>query len=151
MFPTIVNFILSQEGGYVCDPNDPGGETNWGICKRDHQDLDIKNLSKDEAIAIYAKNYWDPQWEQLGFGLAACMFDTSVNMGKKTAQYFLQNCNGSYVQFLQLRLARYSELAQNNPNLKKFLNGWNNRVTLLRRFIEVHKDDPDNTSAPVNW
>ena len=34
------------------DPSDPGGETNWGISKREYPDLDIKNLTRDEAKAV---------------------------------------------------------------------------------------------------
>jgi lysozyme family protein len=149
MFPTIIEFVLQHEGGYCCVPNDPGGETNWGIAKSAHPNLDIKNLTKDQAIAIYAKEYWNPQWESLGLPLAAAMLDTAVNMGPKVANYFLQNCNKDYVQYLQLRIARYKFLTQQNPNLQKFFQGWMNRVTDLRRFIEVHKDDKTNSVPPT--
>ena len=32
--------MLSYEDGYANDPNDPGGETNWGISKRAYPDVD---------------------------------------------------------------------------------------------------------------
>jgi lysozyme family protein len=30
--------LLGHEGGYVDNPKDPGGETNWGISKRSYPD-----------------------------------------------------------------------------------------------------------------
>ena len=32
-FNQIIEKVLNHEGGYVDDPNDPGGETNFGISK----------------------------------------------------------------------------------------------------------------------
>ena len=36
-FLDIFNRLIGHEGGYVNDPRDPGGETNWGITKRTAQ------------------------------------------------------------------------------------------------------------------
>ena len=38
-FETAVNTTLQYEGGYVNDPNDPGGETNFGISKKAYPNL----------------------------------------------------------------------------------------------------------------
>ena len=59
-FHTAMKFILSPdvEGEYSNDPNDPGGETKWGISKRAYPDLDIRNLTKADALAIYFRDYW---------------------------------------------------------------------------------------------
>jgi len=48
-FDEIIEVVLEHEGGYVNDPDDPGGETNFGIAKRSHPDVDIKNLTKEGA------------------------------------------------------------------------------------------------------
>jgi len=58
-FDEIIEVVLHHEGGYVNDPKDPGGETNFGIAKRSHPDVDIKNLTKDGAKEIYKEHYWD--------------------------------------------------------------------------------------------
>lgn len=47
-----------MEGGYVNDPDDPGGETNFGISKRSYPQLDIKTLQIDKAIDIYYHDFW---------------------------------------------------------------------------------------------
>ena len=46
-FDDIIEITLHHEGGYVNDPKDPGGETNFGVAKRSHPDVDIKNLTKE--------------------------------------------------------------------------------------------------------
>ena len=48
-FDEIIEITLHHEGGYVHDPKDLGGETNYGIAKRFYPDVDIKNLTKEEA------------------------------------------------------------------------------------------------------
>ena len=51
-FDDIIEIVLEHEGGYVNDPKDPGGETNFGVAKRSHPDVDIKNLTKEVAKEI---------------------------------------------------------------------------------------------------
>jgi len=146
VFDKIMEFVYLWEvgrapnGGYTNDPLDPGGETKWGISKNANPDVDIKNLTQEQATEIYRQKYWKASWDSLGFPLAACCMDTSVNMGPVRAQKFLEMCGGDYRQYLQLRLARYKDLIKNNPNLKRFEKGWNNRMTDLRRFIDEQKD-----------
>ena len=48
-FDEIIEITLEHEGGYVHDPKDLGGETNFGIAGRFYPDVDIKNLTKDGA------------------------------------------------------------------------------------------------------
>lgn len=139
MFEKIIQFALQEEGGYVNHPSDPGGETKYGISKRSYPNEDIKNLTVQRAIEIYRKDYWKDAWEALGFPLAACMLDTAINMGGGRAQKFLDRCGGSYVTFLQLRIARYKEIIANKPSQKVFEKGWFARVTKLRRFIDEEK------------
>jgi lysozyme family protein len=150
MFHKIFQFIYSWEKGYSNHPADPGGATNHGITqrtlnayrtKRGLPFKDVRDLQLSEAIEIYYDEYWKPEWKELGLPLAACMFDTQVNMGPSRANQFLKNCNGNYVEYLQLRIAKYKELIERNPSLKVFEKGWMNRVTDLRRWIEAEKDE----------
>ncbi len=81
-FEGIFDRLLGHEGGYVNDPKDLGGETNWGISKRSYPTLDIKNLSREQAKAIYLKDFWTPlNGEQLYDGVAWQLFDMAVNSG----------------------------------------------------------------------
>lgn len=79
-FGAAIEVVLANEGGYSNDPNDPGGETNWGISKRSYPTVDIKNLTRDEAIAIYQRDFWkfDGVTDQQ---VANKIFDLYVNHG----------------------------------------------------------------------
>jgi len=83
--------LLGNEGGYCNDPNDPGGETNWGICKRDWPSVDIAHLSQADAKAIYRPAYWDKvRADDLPEAVRFEAFDMSVNIGLVAAIKVLQ-------------------------------------------------------------
>ncbi len=85
--------LISHEGGYVNDPQDPGGETNWGISKRSYPNVDIQNLTREQAKEIYRKDFWDV----LGDAHPAIkfqVFDFAVNSGVGTAIRKLQAAIG---------------------------------------------------------
>jgi len=89
-----------SEGGYVNDPRDSGGETNWGITKkvaRAHgYNGPMRNLSRERARAIGKKAYWDSlrldSVAMLHQELAFEIFDTGFNMGQDRVGRFLQRC-----------------------------------------------------------
>lgn len=94
-FQTSINRLLSNEGGYVNDPKDPGGETNWGISKRSYPHVDIKGLTRDQAIAIYKADFWDPiSLDEAPLGISYQMLDFAVNSGIQTAIRALQRAVG---------------------------------------------------------
>jgi lysozyme family protein len=51
-------YLTLRDRGYVNNPRDPGGETAFGICKRDHPTVDIKNLTFEQADVIAREQYW---------------------------------------------------------------------------------------------
>ena len=57
-FERAVTRLLGDEGGYVDNPADPGGETKFGITKREYPQVDIAALTRAEAIAIYYCDWW---------------------------------------------------------------------------------------------
>lgn len=91
-FETAINSVLSHEGGYVNDPTDRGGETKYGISKRSYPNIDIKNLTLEQAKAIYKRDFWDNQpYKNINdIELSTKMFDLSVNMGAIQANKLLQ-------------------------------------------------------------
>lgn len=84
--------LIGIEGGYVNDPNDPGGETKYGISKRSYPHLNIKNLTLDQARHIYYRDFWQELKldEIIKYEIALELFDTGVNMGIAIAGKFLQ-------------------------------------------------------------
>ena len=95
-FNEIIEQVLEHEGGYVNDPKDLGGETKYGITKRFYPDIDIKNLTKEQAKQIYKKDYWDKnRVESLPQAMWHIFFDMCVNMGRGTAVKILQRAANS--------------------------------------------------------
>ena len=154
-FDEIIQVVLSHEGGYVNDPDDPGGETNFGISKKAFPDLDIKNLTEEDAVKIYHDKYWKPsKVEMLPERLWATYFDMAVNMGKKRACEILQKaCNHKNKVNIKVdgRLGRntawsakkleperlqsfrvkyYADLINRKPKLGKYWFGWYKRALL---------------------
>ena len=52
-------YAIPNEGGYVNDPQYPGGETKFGIAKRYHPNEDILNLTRERANAFLYKEIWN--------------------------------------------------------------------------------------------
>jgi lysozyme family protein len=75
------------EGGYVNDPNDPGGETKFGISKRSYPALDIAALTMEQAQDIYRRDFWERLhlYNVHNPYVSAEIFDTAVNCGVDTA------------------------------------------------------------------
>jgi lysozyme family protein len=94
-FATAIERVLKIEGGYVNDPNDPGGETNFGISKRSYPDVDIKALTRQQAIDIYRRDFWDKvSGADLYPSVAYQTLDFAVNSGPGTAIRYLQRALG---------------------------------------------------------
>lgn len=90
-FDRAFGIVVGHEGGYVNDPQDPGGETNYGISKRAHPDVDIANLTLDGAKAIYRGDYWAQcRCAELPWPLNLYVFDAAVNQGVTVAIKLLQ-------------------------------------------------------------
>ena len=87
--------LIGNEGGYTPGEGDPGGETNWGISKRSYPDVDIANLTREGAKAIYLRDFWQRgQMDQYHPAIAFQVFDMAVNSSIETAVRILQRAAG---------------------------------------------------------
>tara|TARA_R110000868_G_scaffold18172_16_gene79007 strand:+ start:2359 stop:2994 length:636 start_codon:yes stop_codon:yes gene_type:complete len=91
----IAKEIVAREGGYVNDPDDPGGATNFGVTihtmRRLGLDLDadgdvdaadVQRLTRAQAVDIFIRHYFErPLIAELPAGLHATVFDMYVNAG----------------------------------------------------------------------
>lgn len=153
LFNRCIIVILNNEGNdKITDhPNDPGGLTRYGICKRNYPDLDIKNITRNQAIEIYFKDYWKPMnlLDIYDENLVLHIFDMGVNAGKRSAIKIIQRIvdaqadgiighetlgfvnayEGDLVDlYKQERKKYYFTLARRKPKMQVFLKGWINRV-----------------------
>lgn len=88
-FEKAIDKVLAHEGGYVNDPADPGGETNFGISKRRYPNEDISALTPERARQLYRIDYW--QYDAIeSQAVATKVFDLAVNMGPLRAHKILQ-------------------------------------------------------------
>lgn len=123
-FDKAIEFVLKWEGGYVNHPDDPGGETKYGISKRAYPDLDVANLTLDDAKVIYKRDYWDKaECDGLETHLAMIVFDTAVNCGVNKAKEFFKKAKEDGQAYLLFRIEFYNKL-----NKPQFLKGWLSRV-----------------------
>lgn len=91
----MIDDVLAHEGGYVNDPDDPGGATNYGVTihtmRRFGVDVngdgvvdirDVKALDKRKARDIYKREYFEgPRIDDLPEVIQANVFDMFVNSG----------------------------------------------------------------------
>jgi len=88
--------VIGSEGGYVNDPDDPGGETIWGITRRDHADLWATGPpSLEAAQARYERDYWRKAGcDRLPVPFDLLVFDAAVNQGVYPAVQAVQRALG---------------------------------------------------------
>ena len=91
----IAKEIVGREGGFVDDPDDPGGATNFGVTihtlRRLGLDLtgdglvdvsDVRSLTRKQAIEIYINHYFErPGLDRIPSILQPAVFDMYVNAG----------------------------------------------------------------------
>lgn len=128
--------MIGEEGGYSADAQDPGGETKYGISKRAYPALDIRNLTLEQAKAIYKRDYWDRMGcDARKWGPALVLFDCAVNQGvAKATQLLGQVATSSQpfiIAFQAERALHYASL----PTFARFGRGWMRR--LLRTTVEA--------------
>ena len=152
-FERFISVVLKHEGGYVNDPDDRGGETNFGITRYRYPDLNIKDLTLAQAKEIYYKDFY--QRMKLHFikddALALHVLDMGVNAGRTRAvellQVLLKGCEvdgllgpstgqgialadttTNLVEAYKAKRIEYYYKVSLRGNNKKFLAGWVNRV-----------------------
>lgn len=105
-FGACFDVVIGKEGGFVDDPRDPGGATNYGVTigtlrawrsddgKAGNDTVtvdDVRRLSIEEARDIYRARYWNVmRCDELPAGLDLMTFDFGVNAGPSRAARLLQ-------------------------------------------------------------
>jgi lysozyme family protein len=156
-FNMAIERVLANEGIYSNDPNDNGGETKYGISKRSYPNLDVRNLTLDDAKLIYYRDFWEPQpYEQIAYyEIAEKVFDLAVNIGTSNAHIVLQralravgnpvkedgvfgkitltavnssNPNEPLAALRSEAAGYYRNITAKNTNQSRFINGWLKRA-----------------------
>jgi lysozyme family protein len=157
-FDDVFERVVGREGGYVNDPRDPGGETKFGISKRQYPDTDIKGLTLEKAKEIYLRDYWDKvRADDLPEPVDEFLFDFAVNSGVERAAQSLQGAVGALrdgaigpktielagkkppLETLRLVFVDRAMVFALNPNDKLYGRGWFARLfdLTLRALTEI--------------
>lgn len=107
-FPWIESPDIEGGGKLSLDPEDPGNwtggskgagilkGTKYGVAAADFPDLDIPNLTYDQAGDIAYNRYWVPAGcDSLPPSLALCVFDFAYNSGVHESVKVLQRTIGA--------------------------------------------------------
>jgi len=100
----IINDIIAAEGGYVDNPYDSGGPTNFGVTRPVARAAGYMGMMKDMpvelAFRIYSTRYWDSvmgdDLEKVSPAVAKEVVDTGVLCGQGRASSFLQVCLNAF-------------------------------------------------------
>ena len=159
VFNGAFDLLMDIEGGYVCDPDDTGGETKYGISKASYPQEDICSMTLDRAKEIYKRDYWDKcKCDQLPDCLSVAVFDYAVNSPMKTAIKKLQKALGvtedgiignqtigaanridpkkTLEIYKQLRLKYIDDIIRRTPKKEKYRKGWLNRIRKVFDYCE---------------
>lgn len=158
-FETTFSRTIGHEGKFQANPKDRGNWTSgkegvgqlkgtkWGLAAMTYPDLDIANITIDEAKAIYKRDWWDKlsmeRWPNV---MQYQMFDAAFNHGTGRANQFLQYAvkaaedgkigpntmaavnamdpNDIVMRFLAKRLRYFTEV----KTWAEFSRGWSLRV-----------------------
>lgn len=145
-FDNFIGFILKWEcswpddksGQLSRDPEDPGGTTKWGIDAASHPGVDVVSLSRDDAVIIYFSEWGKNNIENMATALGEVYYNCCINCGTSRAQKLLAQASpGTALDFLDYQESFYTQLVAARPSLSKFLKGWLNRTSDLKKFLKL--------------
>lgn len=105
-FYEFVDKVIKIEGGYVNDPKDSGGETNWGItiavARAFGYTGPMRDMTREQATEIYKARFWDSlrldDVAAISPQIALEIFDSGVNVGTHRAGQWFQTCLNAFNQ-----------------------------------------------------
>jgi lysozyme family protein len=138
-----LDLVLKSEGGWVNNPNDPGGETNLGVTKAvweeyvGHPVTTMKNLTKDDVAPLYEQKYWRACYgEVLPRGLDFIVFSMGVNAGPGRSVKLLQQSIGCVPDGVI------------GPTTRSLICA-SNTATLINKFSEVRREYYRSLAKPM--
>ena len=150
-FNSALDAVYKEEGeGFVANDNG-AGRSQLGITERSHPRAWADGrITRDEAAAIYKRDYWDAIGaDELPAGLAQMAFDTAVNMGAGAARSLLAQAGGDVGKFADLRRQRYRDIAERDPKSRRYLSAWLARTDRLEAAAQGGGGPPPTSLREV--
>lgn len=162
-----IDAVLANEGGYVNNPNDKGGPTNFGITQATARANgfagDMRSMPREFAREVYRKQYVvAPGFDRVAVlspAIAAELVDTGVNMGPDAATRFLQralNLLTSEVLLMDGRIGPASLAALKDFLTRRGAEGERRLLALLNafqgtRYAELAEGRSKNRDFIYGW
>ena len=163
----IKRVVLPNEGGYVNNPHDAGGETNFGItaavARQQGYAGPMKAMPRAFAVEVYRRQYADaPGFSAIGavsMPIASELIDTGVNMGPQVAGRFLQralNALGDYGLIVDGNIGPVTAKALTDFLAKRGAEGERRLLLLLNaeqgsKYLELAEARTGNRTFLYGW
>ena len=143
------DLMFAVEGGLSEHPDDPGGVTKYGISQRAHPDVDVRNLTREQATIIMRDHYWDPLPRGLPPDVRWFAFDSCFHSGMQRALAWAEAPSRAYEAFapLPLMVARRLAFLANLSTWPVFGRGWTNRIARVLDAIARHEAEVGRVRA----
>ena len=136
-FQNVVGSLLRREGGFVATDGASGAPANFGINQRANPDIDVKSLTREKAVEIYKKRYWDAiQGDRLPPATALVALDAAALQGTEVARKLLEETNGDPIAMIARRREQLKAIAAKNPKQAENLPGWLARMDGLEAEVK---------------
>lgn len=150
---------LRKDGGLITDQ---GGVTKYGISKNANPDVDVENLTVEQATEIYKKRYWDvyvalkpisANLDNLPVALAVAVFDAGVNCGVGRAIKWLGKALEARTPTKAVNDLRggyyFNLVTENRTKYGPSMKGWTNRLNDLRKYCEILEQEDQARFAKI--
>lgn len=132
--------VAGIESGFTKDARDPGNwtggkvgvgtlkGTKYGIATSAFPNLDIENLTLDQARALRKAKYWDVIGaESMSWERALCAYDCAINQGDGAEEVLAKHSGNDATELMTERALRYAA----NPEMKVFGHSWMHRLFVI--------------------
>lgn len=127
-FEVCANYVIDQLEGGDHLVEDSGGLTRWGISSKAHPTINVRTLTRGDALVIYLQEYWKPaSCGDYSWPLDLVVFDAAVNQGVFFGLHLGQAAK-TWQDAVLLRMQRYVHIAYVVPSERQYFRSWIDRL-----------------------
>jgi hypothetical protein len=152
----IINFIIDGiEGGDELAQEPDGAVAKFGINSKWNPDLDVPNLTREQAVDRYKKNYWNAYGiDEVPENMRLLAFDIAVNHKSDFAKRAIEKIKSGADadKIMNSRLAEYQRLAKADPaEYGRYYEGWKVRLQkIASQMSNTMPTDPETMQSAAS-
>ncbi len=136
---------MQLEGGYVNNPVDKGGRTNFGITQKTldafnakhSTSYQIKTLTSEQVKEIYFKEFFEVIKPLENLPSYYHYFDLCVNSGFNNYKECSNETKGDIRKIVKWRKDKFANIVKKDQSQSVFLKGWYNRINLINQHFGI--------------